>query len=170
MLRLLALTFATVLAGQAHAHGFHLQVKGPLTVRNSFDGAGCHGDNQRPAMRWTGAPAATRSFAITVHDPDAGGAGWWHWVVFDLPRSLHGLSSGAPVPAASRSSHNDFGPVGWGGPCPPTGDAPHHYVFTVYALDVDVLPLPSGASATTADAAIRRHALGQARATLTYGR
>lgn len=170
MLRPLAFTLAAVLAGKVHAGGFHLQVDGPLTVRNSFDGAGCHGDNLRPAMRWSGAPSATRSFAITVHDPDAGGNGWWHWVVFDLPASLHELPEGSAPPPASHASHNDFGPSGWGGPCPPVGDAPHHYVFTVYALDVPTLRLPAGATAMQADAAIRKHAMAQAHATLTYGR
>ena len=84
----------------------------------------------------------TRSLALLVHDPDAptGGAGWWHWLVLNIPASATGLakdagkSDGSNLPPGAVQINTDFGAPGWGGPCPPVGDKPHRYVFTLYAL------------------------------------
>lgn len=109
----------------------------------SYMGNGCTGHNLSPPLSWTSGPANTKSYALTVFDPDARpGVGWWHWVVFDIPANVmklpagSGAGSDALTPKGSIQGRNDFQIVGWGGPCPPPGSPPHHYVFTLYALDV----------------------------------
>lgn len=136
---------------------------------------GCKGANRSPALSWSGAPAATRSFAITVYDPDAPtGSGWWHWVVVNLPASLSaldgGIGSSARLPAAAREIRTDYGTPGFGGACPPVGDKAHRYVFTVWALKVDKLDLPPEATAAMAGYYLQANALGRARLTATYQR
>jgi Raf kinase inhibitor-like YbhB/YbcL family protein len=132
-----------------------------------FKGFGCTGANLSPALEWSGAPEGTKSFALLVHDPDAptGGAGWWHWLVVDIPADVHSLARGAPPPPGAREIATDFGAPGYGGPCPPTGDKPHHYHFTIYALKVAKLDLPPKASAALAGFTVNANAL--AKATLT---
>jgi Raf kinase inhibitor-like YbhB/YbcL family protein len=104
---------------------------------------GCGGQNRSPQISWTGAPAGTKSFAITLFDPDAPtGSGFWHWLVFDLPATATSLDENAGVgdsPAGGHSGYTDFGMNGYGGPCPPKGHGQHHYILTVYALDVPSL-------------------------------
>ncbi len=136
----------------------------------------CNGDNVSPQLAWSGAPAATRSFAVTVFDPDAPGGGWWHWIVFAIPPTRHELQAGAGDPvrtlllAPAIQGTNDFGQAGYGGPCPPAGDAPHHYQFTVWALDTATPPF--GAQVTGAKIApwLESHALARAVLTARYGR
>src|SRR5499427_9572180 len=106
-----------------------------LTEAQVYNSFGCSGKNQSPPLSWTGAPAGTKSFALTVYDPDAPtGSGWWHWVVFNIPANATGLPKNAGdvksnlAPAGSVQSRTDFGTPGWGGPCPPKGDKPHRYI------------------------------------------
>ena len=119
------------------------------TIANEqvFKGFGCTGGNVSAGLSWSGAPEGTKSFAVTDYDPDAPtGSGWWHWVVFNLPASTTSLPEDAGDPAkkllpeGAIQSRTDFGAPGYGGPCPPPGDKPHHYHITVFALDVDKLP------------------------------
>lgn len=150
----------------------------PIDAKFTFDGFGCTGQNLSPAVNWSNPPAGTKSFALMVHDPDAptGGAGFWHWVVVDLPVGTTQLAQGAGtpdgrrLPTGSRQLNTDFGSPGWGGPCPPEGDKPHRYVFTVYALKVDRLELPPNATASLAGFMINSNALGKASFSGTYGR
>ncbi len=142
-----------------------------------FKGFGCTGKNLSPALAWSGAPAGTKSFALTVYDPDAPtGSGWWHWVVYDLPATSTGLSRGAGaakgghMPKGSVQGRTDFGAPGYGGPCPPPGDKPHHYVFTLYALDLAKLPVPAGASAALIGFNLHFHTVAKASFTALYGR
>ncbi len=143
-----------------------------------FNGFGCTGGNISPALEWENAPAGTKSFALLVHDPDAptGGAGWWHWVVIDLPADARKLAAGAGkaegtnLPAGAQQIGTDFGSPGWGGPCPPVGDKPHRYHFTLHALKVEKLQLPANATASLAGFMITANSLGKARLTGTYGR
>jgi Raf kinase inhibitor-like YbhB/YbcL family protein len=149
-----------------------------LADAQAFDGMGCTGDNLSPALSWRGAPAGTKSFALLLHDPDAptGGAGWWHWIAFDIPATVTALAKGAgkadgsAMPRGSGTVENDYGLPGYGGPCPPEGDKPHRYVFTVYALGVDKLGVPKDANASTAGFMINANALGKASITGMYGR
>jgi Raf kinase inhibitor-like YbhB/YbcL family protein len=141
-----------------------------------FKGFGCTGQNISPELSWSGAPAGTKSFAVNVYDPDAPtGSGWWHWVVFDIPPTTTKLEKNAGdvnaklAPAGSIQSRTDFGTGGWGGPCPPKGDAPHHYIFTVYALDVDHLDADANASAAEIGFNLHFHTLDKASFTALYG-
>lgn len=144
-------------------------------VFNSF---GCTGENISPALNWKHAPAGTKSFAIMVHDPDAptGGAGFWHWVVVDLPSTMTGLAQGdgrldsKTLPQDARQIRNDYGQAAWGGPCPPVGDKPHHYNFTVYALKTAKLNIPADASTSVVGFMINSQALAKASFTARYGR
>lgn len=143
---------------------------GPIGLAQAFQGFGCTGSNRSPALRWSGAPAETKSFALTVHDPDAPtGVGFFHWVVVDLPAGTMSLPTGATLPAPARSLHTDFGAPGWGGPCPPPG-AMHRYVFSVYALDVPKVEVPDGATGALVRFAIAPHVLAYGRLVGTHRR
>ncbi len=132
---------------------------------------GCGGRNLPPGIAWNHVPAGTRSFVLTVFDTDANhGAGWWHWIVIDIPSATRALPPGARLPDKAHSLRNDFGQRGWGGPCPPAGDQPHHYVFTLYALDVPRLPVTADTPPAQAMKAMHRHVLGRARVIERYGR
>lgn len=142
-----------------------------------FHGFGCSGANLSPALAWRDVPPGTRSFALSLFDRDAPtGSGWWHWVVVDLPPSTRALPSGVgrigrpALPAPAIQIRNDFGSRAYGGPCPPLGDPPHRYVFTLYALKTARLPLPSGASAAMAGFFIHANAIGATQLVVRYGR
>ena len=120
-----------------------------------FTGFGCKGGNLSPQLSWTGAPAGTKSFALTVYDPDAPtGSGWWHWQIVNISSDTTELIRGAGdikkniAPQHSLQIESDYGAQGFGGACPPQGDKAHRYQFTVYALSVEKLnvnPTSSGA-------------------------
>lgn len=119
---------------------------------NVFNDFGCKGGNRSPALSWTEPPAKTRGLAVTLYDPDAPtGSGWWHWTLINLPANLRGLpegagdAAGAQLPKGAVQGRTDFGTSQYGGACPPPGNAPHHYIFTVWALDTDHLPLDANA-------------------------
>jgi len=148
-----------------------------LPRRFEYNGFGCAGDNQSPALRWSGAPAGTQSYAVTAYDPDAPtGSGWWHWVVVNLPASVTelrpdaGAAGGAQLPAGASHVRIDYGVAAWGGACPPEGDAPHRYIFTVHALKVDKLGLDSKAMPALVGYMLNANSLGKASLTATYQR
>jgi Raf kinase inhibitor-like YbhB/YbcL family protein len=176
MLRTLLATLLAMGASTVQADSFTLQVdgadaQGRIAHRHSYNDYGCTGQNVSPALHWQGQPANAGSLALTVFDPDAPtGHGFWHWVVLNLPATSNGLAEGAALPAGAVSLPNDFGQPGWGGPCPPAGDSPHHYVFTVYALDLPRIALAPNAPPGSAERAMRGHILGKAQQTLTFGR
>jgi hypothetical protein len=150
---------------------------GALGQAQIFHGFGCSGQNISPALAWKGEPRDTRSFAITVYDPDAPtGSGWWHWVVVDIPASVHSLAEGAgasdgkAIPTKAIQMRSDYGTHAYGGPCPPAGDKAHRYIFTVYALKVAHLEVPADASAAMVGYAIHGNMLGSASAQTTYQR
>jgi Raf kinase inhibitor-like YbhB/YbcL family protein len=150
---------------------------GTIASAQVYKGFGCTGDNVSPALSWSGAPAGTKSFALTVYDPDAPtGSGWWHWTIVNIPPSETKLAKNAGNPTAklapkmSIQTRTDFGAPGYGGPCPPKGDAPHHYIFTVFALDTDKLPVDAKASAALVGFNLHAHTLAKATLTATYGR
>lgn len=141
-----------------------------------YSGFGCTGKNISPPLTWSGAPSATKSFALTVYDPDAPtGSGWWHWVVYNIPASVTELAAGAgntagKLPAGAVQGRTDFGTMGYGGPCPPAGNKPHRYIFTVYALKTGKLDVPADASAAMVGFTIGANKLGSASLTALYGR
>jgi Raf kinase inhibitor-like YbhB/YbcL family protein len=165
-----------------HAGGFTLaspdiETGKPIANKHVFNGFGCTGENVSPAVVWQEAPKDTKSFALTVYDPDAPtGSGWWHWVMINIPADLHGLPQGAGDPAAGKAPkgaaqmRTDFGKPGWGGPCPPQGDKPHRYIFTVHALKVDKLDVPEDATAALVGFMINANRIGKASFTGHYGR
>lgn len=144
-------TLALFTTGGVYAGTFTLasdDLGGQLTLEQVFSGFGCTGNNISPSLKWMNAPKDTKSFAVTVYDPDAPtGSGWWHWVIFNIPADVNELKkdAGRPeknlAPKGSIQSVTDYGQPGFGGACPPTGDKAHRYVFTVYALKVDKLDL-----------------------------
>ncbi len=174
--------FSLLLPCLAHAAGFSLtssdlSVSQPIGNKHVFNGFGCTGDNLSPALRWQGAPQAAQSFALTVYDPDAPtGSGWWHWVMIDIPGDVKELPQGAgdvaagKAPAGARQMRTDFGKAGWGGPCPPQGDKPHRYIFTVHALKVPKLDVPEDATAALVGYMINANRIGKASFTARYGR
>ena len=154
MLGIMVLTL--LIAGSAGAQEFTLKsddLEGQLTQAQVFSGFGCSGKNISPALKWTNAPRNTKSFAVTVYDPDAPtGSGWWHWVIFNIPAGVKELKADAGrieknlAPAGSIQSVTDYGKPGFGGACPPQGDKAHRYIFTVYALGAAKLDLDAKAS------------------------
>jgi hypothetical protein len=185
-LKLLMLGVSLALSGMTvgGASAANLKVTSPdiapgkmISDEQVFNGFGCTGKNISPALTWSGAPAATKSFAVTVYDPDAPtGSGFWHWVVFNIPANATGLPKNAGdvkaglAPKGGVQSRTDFGVPGWGGPCPPPGK-PHHYIFTVFAVDVDHI---DGGTPDTSAAVIgfnlHFHTLAKGSLTGMYGR
>lgn len=140
-----------------------------LANEQVFAGFGCEGKNVSPSLSWTGAPAETKSFALMVYDPDAPtGSGWWHWVVVNLPPSTTelrkgaGATDGSGVPQGALQVRTDFGVPGYGGPCPPEGDHPHRYVFTIHALDLESVDVGADSSPALVGFYLNFHTLAKA--------
>jgi len=147
-----------------------------LTEAQVFKGFGCEGKNISPALKWSGAPKGTLSFAVTVYDPDAPtGSGWWHWVVYNIPAGTSELpegvgADGKGLPAGAVQGRTDFGAPGFGGACPPKGDKPHRYIFTVHALKTDKIEVPPDATAALVGFMLNANRLGKASFEARYGR
>lgn len=144
----------------------------PIPPSAAYTAAG--GENISPDLSWSGAPPATRSFALTCYDPDAPtDIGFVHWVMFDIPAATTALPAGAGspgrLPEGAGLGFTDWGGIGWGGMAPPPGDDAHHYRFTVYALDIE----SSGCDAATTYAKFRfmtrAHVLATATVTGRFG-
>jgi Raf kinase inhibitor-like YbhB/YbcL family protein len=117
-------------------------------------GFGCEGANKSPHLAWSGAPAGTKSFAVTCFDPDAPtGSGFWHWLVINIPPNVTelpldaGQRSSSKLPKGALATRTDFGAPGYGGPCPPAGDHPHRYLFTAFAVGSETLQATADTSA-----------------------
>jgi|TARA_B100000959_G_scaffold53292_1_gene55455 hypothetical protein len=149
------MTMPLTLASTSFADGDYLARDHILSEAYGF---GCAGGNTSPEMHWSGTPEGTKSFALTCYDPDAPtGSGFWHWLVVNLPPETTSLALGAGDPAAGTlptgalQTRTDFGAPGYGGPCPPQGDHPHRYLFTLFAVketalsvEVDTMPAVVG--------------------------
>jgi Raf kinase inhibitor-like YbhB/YbcL family protein len=178
----ITLLVAVFSASSTLAEGFTLtsaSLSGQITDRQVFNGFGCSGENISPQLAWKNAPAATKSFAVTVYDPDAPtGAGWWHWLVFDIAESVRSLPENAgnmalesPLTSpATIQSTTSFGTPGFGGACPPEGDAAHRYVFTVYALGIESLGLKGDATPALVGYYLQANALARASIMAYYAR
>jgi Raf kinase inhibitor-like YbhB/YbcL family protein len=164
---------------------------GTFSDKFILNGLGCKGKNVSPALEWSHLPADTKSLALQVYDPDAPtGSGFWHWAIYNIPADTTGLPQGAgndeaKLPAGAFGGNNDFLDTGatgsngdYGGPCPPEGDAPHRFVFTLYALAVEKLEV-AGSVPKTGTAALYGFVLnkgvgpgllGKATFTAKYGR
>jgi len=149
----------------------------PLAQDFVFSGYGCSGGNQSPALRWSDAPAGTKSFAVALFDPDAmQGRGFWHWLMVNIPASTTALArdagrnDGSKLPVGAVQIKNGFRALGYSGSCPPPADEPHGYVMTVYALKLTALEVPADATAATMLTAIEQSSLGKASLTYHFGR
>jgi Raf kinase inhibitor-like YbhB/YbcL family protein len=142
-----------------------------------YNGFGCKGKGLSPELHWSGAPEGTKSYALMVHDPDAPtGSGFWHWVVYDIPADTDHLpgEAGDPkqprgLPKGAIQGRNDFGTVGYGGPCPPPGK-PHHYHFRLFALKVPKLEVPAEATTAMIGFYVNANKLGETDLMGIYGR
>jgi Raf kinase inhibitor-like YbhB/YbcL family protein len=155
---------ALTLRSDSFSDGDYLATEHILSAQYGF---GCAGGNVSPALAWSAAPEGTRSFAVTCFDPDAPtGSGFWHWVVVNIPPDVSslplGAGSGDGLPAGALQTRTDYGAPGYGGPCPPEGDHPHRYLFTVYAVGVDSLPVAADTSAAVVGFQLHFNALDKA--------
>jgi Raf kinase inhibitor-like YbhB/YbcL family protein len=182
-----SLAIAMLSIALAVAHGPRALAEGPFALTSTsfhdggtvdatqvFDQDDCKGANRSPQLSWHDAPQGTRSFAVTIFDPDAPGPGWWHWAVAQIPANIDRLpenasASGYVKKIGAVEARNDFDIDGYGGPCPPTGK-PHRYVITVYALNTTDLRLAQGRPALMFDHEIGTATLGSARMVVNYGR
>lgn len=185
--------------GGANAESTVFTLSSPDLSSKQFDnkfvlnGFGCTGGNVSPQLVWSNLPTGTQSLTLQVHDADAptgNGRGFGHWAVYNIPVSATGLAQGAgndasKLPAGAIGGNNDFQDTGatgsngnYGGPCPPQGDAPHTYRFTLYALDVPDVMTAGGVPRTgtmplfgfVLNKGLGSHLLGKAEFTATYGR
>jgi len=192
------------LASLLFAEGFTLKssdISGQLSNKQVFNGFGCRGENISPLLYWKNTPKGTKSFALTMYDPDAQtGSGWWHWIVFNIPLEMKVLDRGFGNKKSENSlpsttdfgqlgfvglgnlgkkieydkniiqSITDFDKFGFSGACPPIGDKPHKYIFTIYALDVDKLDLTKDANPALVGFNINAHLLAKSSIIAYYGR
>jgi Raf kinase inhibitor-like YbhB/YbcL family protein len=184
MLRVRITMVIAICLAAAVAHADGLKLTSPtikpgafLTTVQEYEGFGCAGENQSPVLKWTAGPAGTKSYALTVYDPDAPtGSGWWHWIVYNIPADVTTLAAGAGdaagkmLPAGAVQGRNDFGAHAFGGACPPKGDKPHRYIFTVFALKIEKIEVAPDASAALIGYMIHANALAEDSFTAKFGR
>ncbi|MFH0811117.1 MAG: YbhB/YbcL family Raf kinase inhibitor-like protein [Pseudomonadota bacterium] len=159
----LAIVAALCLAAADANKGWTMEV-----MSKDFEPAGvipsqftCQGEGVSPSLAWNDPPSDTQSFAITVLDPDVPHRDFFvHWISYDIPASVREIPQGGPLPHGAKELRNDFDQRGWSGPCPTMGPHDHHYVFTVYALNV---PSLGELKRENWLEAIRAHTLGSAR-------
>ncbi len=173
----LSMTFSMALFAQGTFTIMSNDLGGQATVTEEFGGFGCTGKNQSPQLSWANAPEGTKSFAITMYDPDAPtGSGWWHWLVFDVPADMTELMSNAGnldanmLPEGIIQSITDYGAKGYGGPCPPEGHGVHQYIITVYALKTASLGLDANTNAAIVGFNIWGNTLAKASLVFYYER
>jgi Raf kinase inhibitor-like YbhB/YbcL family protein len=130
---------------------------------------GYEGGNRSPQLRWTGYPPETRSFAVTMFDPDAPtGSGFWHWVVFNIPAAVNELVQGAGaghdsgLPEGAVQTQNDLGLKGYIGAAPPPGDSAHRYVIAVHAVDTEQLDADVNSTPAIVGFNLRYHSIARA--------
>lgn len=145
-------TMSFTLISTAFANGASIADKYTYHLRGQ-----CNGENFSPPLSWTAAPSGTQSFVIIMIDPDGGN--WTHWIQFNIPDYETELKEAVDGPAIGIKGSNDFGGLGYGGPCPPGGT--HRYVITIYALDT-TLSLSEGAKHRDVESAMTGHILGEA--------
>ncbi|MCC7460753.1 MAG: YbhB/YbcL family Raf kinase inhibitor-like protein [Proteobacteria bacterium] len=176
------LAFMLVLSSSAFAGSKDFEIRSnswkdgeAITLSHVFNSFGCTGQNVSPAISWKNQPKETKSLALTIFDPDAPtGSGWWHWVVYNIPAKIRSLPAGigkqgeAKLANGAVQGETDYGVPGYGGPCPPAGDKPHHYIITVHALNVEKLDLPANAPAAMVSYYINNHSIAKDSLTSLY--
>jgi len=172
-----ALMVSAASAGGFSISSTDIKAGAKITDDQVFNSFGCSGKNVSPALDWAGAPKNAKSFALMVYDPDAPtGSGFWHWVVFNISPDTKALAKGAGDPKSDAApkravqSRTDFGVPGYGGPCPPKGDKPHHYHFILFAVDVDKLDADENATAAVIGFNLHFHTIAKTEFIGLYGR
>lgn len=139
----------------------------PTSARSGIMGAG--GEDRSPTLNWEGAPSGTKSYAVTLYDPDAPtGSGFWHWAVYNIPASVTGLAGNAGdpdaglLPPGALTLPNEARMPRYIGAAPPPGNGEHRYFFTVTALDVESLDLDDGSTPAVLGFNFLGHILGRA--------
>jgi Raf kinase inhibitor-like YbhB/YbcL family protein len=178
--RVLSVGFCAVLAiATVHARAVEafavsspgLADGGTLNSRHAASTNNCGGGNVTPALQWRNSPAGTKSYAVTIFDPDgAKGLGVVHWVLYGIAPSTTALAAGEASPPGSVEGTNVTGGTGYHGPCPPVGEVPHHYVAQVYALNLPPDALPPALTRDALLAAIKDHVIAASSTVLRYGR
>ena len=150
-------------------------VEGQAQKKQLASVPGYDGNDMSPELKWVNPPVETKSFAITMYDPDApSGSGWWNWLVFDIPADLNFLPEDAGNPKRSLmpspivQSRNNRGIFGYEGPCPPKGTGIHAYVITLYALNVSSLNLNKDTDPAIVGFAINSHTIQKASLVMYY--
>lgn len=148
-----------------------------IPMKNVANGFGCSGGNASLPLEWKDVPDGAKSLTITVFDPDAPtGSGFWHWLVVNLPPDTTSLPEGAGEPGNAKlpegavQARGDAGVAGYFGPCPPEGDAPHHYVVTIFAVDANLDGIDDNTSGAVVGFNLHFHTIDKASVTYTYGR
>ena len=132
-----------------------------------FDNFECKGDNVSPDLHWVSKINGVKSFAVTIYDIDAPtNHGWWHWVLYDIPSYIRELKLDASgfkaLPKGAKEAKNDYGFLGYGGPCPPKGDKAHRYITTIYALNVAKLNVTKNSTNFEVVDEIKKHTIAKA--------
>ena len=161
------LTLSILTATILMAGNFTLEssdIEGQLTKVQEFNGFGCSGENKSPELHWHDAPKGTKSFAITIYDPDAPtGSGWWHWLVVNIPANTTAIKSDASaqkaLPKGALETMTDYGSSSFGGACPPKNDKVHEYKITIYALDTDKLEVTDKSDSALVGFMINSHTI-----------
>jgi Raf kinase inhibitor-like YbhB/YbcL family protein len=180
VLQLFLALSATLIAGSAWAFEISspaIGSDGKFTDQFVANGFGCSGGNLSLPLEWKDVPAGAKSLALTMYDPDAPtGSGFWHWLVVNMPPSTTGLAEGvgeagnAKLPAGAVQARNDASTAAYFGPCPPQGDAPHHYHITIFAVKVDKLPIDQNTSGAVVGFMLHFNTIDKASVVYTYGR
>ena len=148
---------------------------GSIPFAQAFTGCGNTGTatNTSTDVAWTAGPVGTASYVLTEFDTDAPtGVGFWHWTIFNIPPTVTSLALNATTnpPAGSIQGYNDYGFSGYGGPCPPVGDPPHHYYFTVSALNAMLSGVTSAAPGAFLTFNMQGHIIARGQLLGRYGR
>jgi Raf kinase inhibitor-like YbhB/YbcL family protein len=153
-----------------------VKANGMLSLAQVYNDMGCHGQNTSPALSWRGAPSGTKSYAVTVYDPDApSGSGWWHWLIYNIPATVSALPEhagdvgGKLLPAGAVQGHTDSRTIGFDGACPGAGEKPHRYYFTIYALKTEKIDVPADSSAAMVGYMLNDNQLAKATIMARYG-
>jgi len=173
------LAFLSLLSVSADAMNRHVKRESPMELTSAaFSEAmrmpeqfTCEGADVSPPLQWSEPPARTRSFALILDDPDAPRGVFRHWALYDIPGQWRSLESGIEAAAAGPpQARNDFGRIGYGGPCPPRGHGAHRYRFRLFAVDVSDLFVSTHPSIAELEKALKGHVLAEAVLTALYSR
>lgn len=169
LLAIISLFSFPVFAEEAAKSAFALNTTGFLDENMIPVVYTCDGKDISPELSWSDAPQKTQSFTIILNDPDAPDGNFYHWIVYNIPKTVAKLDEGMQkLPSGTALGKNNFGDAGYNGPCPPKGSS-HAYMYTLYALDAK-LNLPANADGKAVEKAMENHILETKKLTAVYSR